>query len=482
MRRSLWSVTLSVLVTIFAATGVRAGQDEPDLLISLDTPSPGTTVAPGEVILISGWAIDPAGDGPGIEEVWIYLGAAPEDGGLPLGMATYGVARPDVAGVFGRPDWIDAGFEFVWFVAGLDPGVYPLLVVAHATAEDRWSYVATSVAVTPIAGPALVGPPPVAPPSPPAPAPGAPVGPPAPPVPVPGVGGTPPILPPPGATLHVIATADPSGRVQLSWLPLDFATGYRIYQSTSGAPTGFTVLMTIPQGIGSLTSTTMIDRLAPGATYVFQVRAVSPSGDEFPVPASAGTGVGFNPTVSGTASTLGNVRIAWPPVPQAMSYRVYRSASGAPGTFVVATTVNQSTGSLTLAATISGLVPGETYQFQVRSVDSAGRETPVPGASLLGLDPFFPPANLAVGGAGATQVSLTWFPSPTPRVVAYRVYIAPAGSNMFAPATVTNLTQTSATVIGLIPNTSYAFQVTAIDVDDRESGPSNTVTAMTRLP
>jgi hypothetical protein len=127
-------------------------------------------------------------------------------------------------------------------------------------------------------------------------------------------------------------------------------------------------------------------------------------------------------------------------------------------------------------------VPGETYQFQVRSVDSAGRETPVPGASLLGLDPFFPPANLAVGGAGATQVSLTWFPSPTPRVVAYRVYVAPAGSTSFAPATVTNLTQTSATVIGLVPNTSYAFQVTAIDVDDRESGPSNTVTAMTRLP
>jgi hypothetical protein len=50
------------------------------------------------------------------------------------------------------------------------------------------------------------------------------------------------------------------------------------------------------------------------------------------------------------------------------------------------------------------------------------------------------------------------------------------------PATLTGLTRTSATVIGLAPNTAYAFQVVAIDVDDRESGPSNIATATTRLP
>jgi hypothetical protein len=480
---------LGLLVALFAATSAYASREHSEPMVSLDSPLPGTVAAPGTVILVSGWAIDPLAEGPGIDEVWISLGALPEDGGMPLGMAMVGIPRPDVAGAFARPDWTDVGFEFVWVVSGLEPGVYPLFAVAHVTADDRWNYEATAVQVAPSAAPAPApsvpppaGPPPAPPSIPLPPAPGAPPAPPAGPLPGPGFSANPPILPPPGATLHVITTADPSGIVHLSWLPLELATSYRIYLSTTGAPTGFTVLMTIPQSIGSLTSTALIDRLAPGATYVFQVRAVDPSGDEFLVPASAGVGVGFNPTVSGTASTLGNVRIAWPPVPQALSYRIYRSSSGAPGSFVTATTVNQSTGSLSLAATISGLIPGETYQFQVRSVDSAGRETPVPGASLLGLDPFFPPINLAVGGAAATQVSLSWSPSPTPRVVAHRVYVAPAGSASFIPATVVNATLTSATVIGLVPNTSYAFQVTAIDVDDRESGPSNTVTVTTRLP
>jgi hypothetical protein len=67
-------------------------------------------------------------------------------------------------------------------------------------------------------------------------------------------------------------------------------------------------------------------------------------------------------------------------------------------------------------------------------------------------------------------------------VVAHRVYIAPAGSTAFTPATVTNVTRTSATVVGLTPNTAYAFQVVAIDVDDRESAPSNVATTITRLP
>jgi hypothetical protein len=33
-----------------------------------------------------------------------------------------------------------------------------------------------------------------------------------------------------------------------------------------------------------------------------------------------------------------------------------------------------------------------------------------------------------------------------------------------------------------VPNTSYSFQVTALDADERESGPSTPATATTRLP
>ncbi len=118
----------------------------------------------------------------------------------------------------------------------------------------------------------------------------------------------------------------------------------------------------------------------------------------------------------------------------------------------------------------------------MRGVDSNGREIPVPGASLVGLDPFFPPINLTVAGAGPTSVSLAWSPSPAPRVTGYRVYQAVGGATSFSPATTTSTSMTSATIIGLLPNTTYTFQVTAIDADHRESGPSNPVTVTTRLP
>ncbi len=482
--RSLLSIALAVLVASLGAITAGASQDRPETLIMIESPVVGVAIGPSDAVVITGWAVDPADEGPGIDEVRVYVGGTPEEGGTAIGTAIYGLPRPDVAEAFGRSDWVDVGFELTWYPGGMPPGEYPVLVFVHRTMDDSWTYAATSVGLTAVAGPQLPpappGPPPPAPPETPPPPP--PAAPPPGLIPAPGGGPVPPIVPPPGSSLTVFATADPAGTIQLSWLPLETATDYRVYLSATGGPGGFTVLRTVHQGLGSLTSSTVIDRLTPGAPYVFQVRAVDPAGNEIPVPATAGTGVGFNPTINGTASSLGNVRLIWPPAPQAISYRVYRSTAGEPGSFVVATTVNQSPGAATISATVSGLLPGAEYFFQVRGVDSSGREIPIPGASILGLDPFFPPVNLNEAGVGATSVSLTWLPSPTPRVVSYRVYQALGGTNAFTAATVTNLTQTSATVIGLLPNTAYSFQVTAIDVDHRESGPSNTITVTTRLP
>ncbi len=481
--RSMLSIVLAILITSLGAVSAGASQDRPETLIVVESPPAGVAIGPSDAVIIAGWAVDPVGDGPGIDEVRIYVGGTAEEGGIPIGTALYGLPRPDVAEAFGRPDWVDVGYELTWYPGGMPPGVYSVLVFVHREADDSWVYAATSVALIAVAGPepapAPPGPPAVPPAAPPPPGPATP---PVGPAPGPGAGPVPPIVPPPGSALTVFAAAAPDGTIQLSWLPLEVATDYRIYLSLTGAPGGFTVLQTVHQGIGSLTSSTLIDRLSPGAPYVFQVRAVDSSGNEIPVPATAGTGVGFNPTVSGIASSLGAVRLVWPPVPQVTSYRVYRSAAGAPGSWVVATTVNQSPGTATVSATISGLIPGTEHFFQVRGVESSGREIPVPGASILGLDPFFPPANLTESGVGPTNVSLTWMPSPTPRVVSYRVYQALGGTSAFSAATVTNVTPTSATVIGLLPNTAYSFQVTAIDVDRRESGPSNTITVTTRLP
>ncbi len=482
--RSALSGVLGVILATFGVVGAAASQDRPEAIIMVESPVAGVTVGPSDAVIIAGWALDPVGEGPGIDEIRVYIGGTQDEGGVAIGTALYGLPRPDVAEAYGRPDWVDVGYELTWFPGGMPAGVYPVVIYVHQMADDSWTYALTSVGGTAVAGPepAPQTPPLATPPyAPVQPAPGGPVpGGPGPGGPLVGPGGAfPPILPPPGSAVTVFAVADPAGTIQLSWLPLEVASAYRIYMSTTGAPGGFSILRTVNQSLGSFNSTATIDRLNPGAPYVFQVRAVDSSGNELPVPATAGTGVGFNPTVIGTASTLGNVRIVWPPVASVSSYRVYRSESGGAGSFTVATTVNQSPGGATISAVVSGLTPGNDYFFQVRGIDSTGREIPIPGASIIGLDPFFTPINLSVAGIGATTVSLTWTPSPTPRVVSYRVYQAPGATNSFSSATVTNASQTSATIIGLIPNTAYSFQVTAIDADRRESGPSNTVTVTT---
>ncbi len=70
-----------------------------DPLMVLDVPTPGAVIRPP--FLLGGWAIDRAGIGTGVDGVDVQ--AIPAGGGapVPLGPATYGVARSDVAAAFG---------------------------------------------------------------------------------------------------------------------------------------------------------------------------------------------------------------------------------------------------------------------------------------------------------------------------------------------------------------------------------------------
>ena len=104
--------------------------------LSIDTPAASATVMP--TFTISGWAIDNrAPDGTGIDAVHIYL--SPNGGADPpifLGVANYGMMRPDIAAAYG-PRFATAGYELK--VSGLQPGSYLLTVFAHSTATDTFA-------------------------------------------------------------------------------------------------------------------------------------------------------------------------------------------------------------------------------------------------------------------------------------------------------------------------------------------------------
>ena len=81
--------------------------------------------------------------------------------------------------------------------------------------------------------------------------------------------------------------------------------------------------------------------------------------------------------------------------------------------------------------------------------------------------------NLWVASATSSTVSLGW--TAVPGATSYVVYrVTP-----YTPAPVIGMYSGGATVLGLSPGTSYAFQVNAVDAAGNRSAPSNIVTAST---
>jgi subtilisin len=103
--------------------------------LQIDTPTPRAAVR--QPFPVGGWAVDfDAPTGTGIDAIHVW--AFPTNGGPGLfaGVATYGLARPDVAAAFGK-QFGDAGFNLA--VSGLPPGNYRLVVYAHSTVSGTFS-------------------------------------------------------------------------------------------------------------------------------------------------------------------------------------------------------------------------------------------------------------------------------------------------------------------------------------------------------
>jgi len=199
-------------------------------------------------------------------------------------------------------------------------------------------------------------------------------------------------------------------------------------------------------------------------------------GPIFPPP-PGGTGQ-FQTQLIIPAPTNGSVILSWVPNPAAQSYRIYQTNVLQPTALQVVQTVPQTPGILATQATVSGLVPGQTYVLQVRAVEPTGGELPAPAQVLLTPGGALPgvPTALAASAVTANGVALSW--TPVPGATNYRVLMStnPAGPFTAQGGIVTGNT---ANVAGVTPNTMYYFQVVALDPAGNQSAPSNTVTVNT---
>jgi hypothetical protein len=106
--------------------------------MNADYPAANSAVA-ANAFLVSGWAIDQgASSGTGVDVVQAWAYAAGSTTPMFIGTATYGIARPDVAGFVGA-QFMNCGFTLVGSVPSA--GAYDVYVFAHSTLTDTFSNV-----------------------------------------------------------------------------------------------------------------------------------------------------------------------------------------------------------------------------------------------------------------------------------------------------------------------------------------------------
>lgn len=123
--------------------------------------------------------------------------------------------------------------------------------------------------------------------------------------------------------------------------------------------------------------------------------------------------------------------------------------------------------------TVTGLVNGTVYSFQVSAVDTVGNESlRTVTVNATPRDTTAPAAPTGLTGAGGvSQVALSWTANTDSDLAGYNVYRNGAKVNG-SLVKGTNYTDT-----GLTNGTSYTYRLTAVDLDGNESAPSAAVIA-----
>ena len=240
------------------------------------------------------------------------------------------------------------------------------------------------------------------------------------------------------------------GNVEVKWLDVYGAAWVPVTQLSGGS----TVTLTRP---GGLTQWSTPDGNRTLAVATLKVTATDPP--------LAPTGL------SATAVAESLVQLSWSDQSDNEVGFEIQQASGGGNFATVATATANAT-----SYTVGGLSPSTSYDFRVRAVNGAGESSYTAVSSATTFDPDLTPpsvpAGLSVSGETATELTLSWSAaSDNVGVTGYTVY--QNGSEIAA------VSATSYTVAGLSPETSYSFQVSALDAGGNESALSPAVSGTT---
>ncbi len=263
----------------------------------------------------------------------------------------------------------------------------------------------------------------------------------------------------PGAPLNFTATPG-DAQVSLSWDPPtsdggEALTGYQYrYQAVGGTWSGW--MATAP----ALSRTATVTGLANETNHNFEVQAVNSNG----AGATAADSATPMSTVPGIPSGLGTtstgpteITLSWSAVTGAASYQLQRRTNGG------AWGSPMDAGSGT-TYTDTGLDPSTTYDYEVRSVNTAGSSgwSGVVTASTTAATAPDAVSDLAAS-AGASSITLTWSApdSNGADITGYTIEVSDDGSTGWANLASPAASATSYEHMNLGPGTTKHYRITA---------------------
>jgi chitodextrinase len=184
------------------------------------------------------------------------------------------------------------------------------------------------------------------------------------------------------------------------------------------------------------------------------------------------------------STTSSSISLAWSASTDNVGvtgYQVLRAPGASGGTFAqIATSPSNS-------FVNTGLAANTTFRYQVRAVDAAGNASAVSNAITVttqagggDVQPPSAPSNLTAPATTTSSVSLAWTASTdNTGVTGYQILQAP-GTSGGTFTQVGTSTATSFVNSGLAANTTFRYQVRAVDAAGNVSAVSNTVTATTQ--
>jgi len=261
---------------------------------------------------------------------------------------------------------------------------------------------------------------------------------------------------PPPTTLTASSITTTS--VTFTWTAPSCAVSYEyVLNTTPAAPTGSGTVITGT----SYTAT----GLTPGTTYYFHLISTCSSVDSsswtvVPVTTLSNCGVPVTPTVSGLTTTTADYSWGVPGGSSISDYQYTLNTTGiaptGPGTPTTSTFYDAT-----------GLTPGTTYYFYVRTMCTTGDSSAWEEVTVTTPLPCDPPTGLTPSGITEYGATITWTPAAGAPVADYVYTVSTSPSIPTGP--VTSSTGTSCTLSGLTAGTTYYFYIRTMCADGDSS-------------